>query len=228
MDIADRYGELLRRELCSAERFNDSAMSLGSSSVNTSFFRSNALLCSVTSCDHFFFVGIDISHRRTDSGRAPEACSLGLRATFLQWQRSPFGRALFPCLRGSRSLGLLSLSIFINYIDRGSLSTASSIIKSELHLDTTQLGFLPTAFFITYAPMQLVIGALVDRYDAGKILVAGFAVWSLATVLTGFAHGFTALLLVRLLLGLGESVAFPSYAKISREQFSKASSSAAC
>jgi MFS transporter, ACS family, D-galactonate transporter len=120
------------------------------------------------------------------------------------------------------ALGLLSVSIFINYIDRGNLSTASSIIKGELHLDTTQLGFLLTAFFITYAPMQLVIGALVDRYDAGKILVAGFAVWSLATVLTGFAHGFTALLLVRLLLGLGESVAFPSYAKILASNFSEA------
>ena len=206
-------------------------MSFGSSSVKTSFFRSSALLCSVTSCDHFFFVGISALYPpwAAYSGRAPEACSLGLRATFLQWQRyQPFGRALFPCLRGSRSLGLLSLSIFINYIDRGSLSTASSIIKGELHLDTTQLGFLPTAFFITYAPMQLVIGALVDRYDAGKILVAGFAVWSLATVLTGFAHGFTALLLVRLLLGLGESVAFPSYAKILASNFSKASSSAAC
>ena len=119
------------------------------------------------------------------------------------------------------SLGLMSLSIFINYIDRGNLATAAPIIKDELHLSATQLGFLLTAFFISYAPMQIVVGWLVDRFDAARVLLAGFVVWSIATALTGFAHGFASLLMIRLLLGVGESVAFPTYAKLLANNFSE-------
>ena len=117
------------------------------------------------------------------------------------------------------ALGLMSLSIFINYIDRGNLATAAPIIKDELHLSATQLGFLLTGFFITYAPMQIAVGWLVDRFDAARVLLAGFVVWSLATALTGFAQGFTGLLVLRLLLGVGESVAFPTYAKLLANNF---------
>ncbi|HEY2476099.1 MAG TPA: MFS transporter [Candidatus Cybelea sp.] len=117
---------------------------------------------------------------------------------------------------------LIGVSIFINYIDRGNLSTAATLVKNELHLSATQLGFLLTAFFITYMPMQPVVGWLVDRFTASRVLVAGFVVWSLATTLSGFAEGFTALFACRLILGLGESVSFPSAAKILAENVPEA------
>ncbi len=41
------------------------------------------------------------------------------------------------------------------------------------------------------------------------VLAVGVALWSVATLLTGFVTAFAALLLLRLLLGLGESVTFP-------------------
>lgn len=109
---------------------------------------------------------------------------------------------------------LAGLSILVNYIDRGNLSTAATLVKKELHLSATQLGFLMTAFFITYMPMQPVIGWLVDRFTASRVLVAGFCIWSLATILSGFAAGFGALFACRLLLGVGESVSFPATSKI--------------
>ena len=109
---------------------------------------------------------------------------------------------------------LMGVSIFINYIDRGNLATAATVVKIELHLNSSQLGFLLTAFFITYMPMQPVIGWLVDRFTASRVLVVGFFVWSLATLLTAFAGGFAALFAFRLLLGVGESVSVPSMAKI--------------
>lgn len=112
------------------------------------------------------------------------------------------------------TLVLLSLSVCINYVDRGNLSIAAPIIKNELRLSATQLGFLLTAFFVTYTPMQFVVGWLVDRYDAGRVLLAGYVLWSLATIGTGFAQGFAGLIALRLLLGVGESVAFPTYGKI--------------
>ncbi|OYV99647.1 MAG: hypothetical protein B7X11_05185, partial [Acidobacteria bacterium 37-65-4] len=72
------------------------------------------------------------------------------------------------------TLILLGLSVLINYIDRGNLATASPLIKYELGLSTTQLGFLLTAFFIAYAPMQIVVGWLVDRFGAARVLLTGF------------------------------------------------------
>jgi MFS transporter, ACS family, D-galactonate transporter len=46
------------------------------------------------------------------------------------------------------------------------------------------------------------------------VFAGGFFLWSIATIVTGLVHGFFMLLLLRLLLGVGESVAYPSYSKI--------------
>ncbi len=114
----------------------------------------------------------------------------------------------------NRVLFLLALSVLINYIDRSNLSIAAPLIKDELGLSAWQLGKLLSAFFWTYALMQIPAGWLVDRLDVKWVFAAGLFIWSTATAVTGALHGFAALLIVRVILGLGESVAFPSYSKI--------------
>jgi ACS family D-galactonate transporter-like MFS transporter len=114
----------------------------------------------------------------------------------------------------NRVLFLLMLSVLINYIDRSNLSIAAPLIKDELGLSAWQLGKLLSAFFWTYALMQIPAGWLVDRLDVKWVFAAGLFIWSAATAVTGALHGFAALLIVRVILGLGESVAFPSYSKI--------------
>jgi MFS family permease len=112
------------------------------------------------------------------------------------------------------ALLLLVLAIFINYIDRGNLSIAASTIKDELHISAKQLGDLLAAFFYTYTAMQFISGWLVDRFDVNRVLAAGFLLWSAATAATGIVHGFVLLLVMRMVLGIGEGVAFPSCSKI--------------
>lgn len=112
------------------------------------------------------------------------------------------------------ALVLLVVAVFINYIDRGNLSIAASTLKDELHISAKQLGDLLAAFFYTYTVMQFVVGWLVDRFDVNRVLAAGFLLWSATTAGTGFAHGFILLLIMRMILGIGESVAFPSCSKI--------------
>jgi MFS transporter, ACS family, D-galactonate transporter len=114
---------------------------------------------------------------------------------------------------------LLALSVFINYIDRGSLSIAVPALSEELHFSPAQLGILLSAFFWTYAGFQIVSGWLADRFNVNWVLAAGFFVWSLATATTGLVHGFQMILVMRLLLGTGESVAFPAYSKILAKHF---------
>jgi MFS family permease len=116
-------------------------------------------------------------------------------------------------------LFLLALSVLINYIDRSNLSIAAPLIKDELGISAWQLGKLLSAFFWTYALMQIPAGWLVDRFDVKWVFAAGFFLWSASTAITGLLHGFTALLIIRVILGLGESVAFPSYGKILGSHF---------
>jgi len=111
-------------------------------------------------------------------------------------------------------LFLLGLSVFINYVDRGNLSIAAPMLKDELGISASQLGVLLSAFFWTYACLQPFAGWLVDRWNVNYVFAGGFFLWSAATAATGMVHTFAALLVLRLLLGIGESAAFPSYSKI--------------
>ncbi len=109
---------------------------------------------------------------------------------------------------------LISVACLINYVDRGNLSIAAPTIQGELHITAAQLGILLSAFFYTYTAFIFISGWLVDRFDANWIFAIGFTLWSLATAATGFVHGFVMLLLMRLLLGAGESVIFPCSCKV--------------
>lgn len=112
------------------------------------------------------------------------------------------------------ALILLAICALINYVDRGNLSIAAPLLKDELRISVTQLGILLSAFFWTYTAMQLVSGWLVDRFDVNLVMVTGFLLWSAATTVTGLVQGFTMLLAMRWMLGIGESVMIPACSKI--------------
>jgi ACS family D-galactonate transporter-like MFS transporter len=118
-----------------------------------------------------------------------------------------------------RVLALLAFSVFINYVDRGNLSIAAPLLKIELHLSASQLGLLLSAFFWTYSVFQLPAGWLIDRFGVTWVLACGFFLWSVATGVTGLLHGFAALLAIRLVLGIGEAVAYPACSNILARHF---------
>jgi MFS family permease len=109
---------------------------------------------------------------------------------------------------------LLVISVCINYVDRGNISVASYDLKTALNLNPLQLGYLFSAFFWTYAGFMVLAGWLVEKYNVIWVYAIGYLIWSLATALTGLANSFVMLFGLRLLLGMSESVAYPSYSKI--------------
>ncbi len=119
--------------------------------------------------------------------------------------RPQLGRTVVP---------LLALVVLINYIDRGNLATAAPLIKGELHLTSTQIGLLISAFFWSYVPSHALVAWLIERVNAYRTLALGLALWGLATAASGLATGFVALLALRVLLGVGESAAFPCISKL--------------
>jgi MFS family permease len=119
----------------------------------------------------------------------------------------------------TRVLILLVLSVAINYFDRGVLSVSAPLLRRELSLSPTQMGLLFSAFFWSYSVFQLASGWLVDRYDVKRVFAAGFLLWSLATAAVGWITGFGWLLCARVILGIGESVAYPAYSRILARDF---------
>lgn len=114
----------------------------------------------------------------------------------------------------ARLVLLVTAAVFINYIDRGNLATAAPMIQDELHLSASQLGVLLSAFYYGYVVCMPAMGWLAERYGAKRVLAAGITIWSVATLTTGFAGSFVTLLVLRVLLGIGESVAFPCASKV--------------
>jgi MFS family permease len=115
----------------------------------------------------------------------------------------------------ARRIGLLlAVAVFMNYVDRGNLATAAPVVQRQFHLSASQIGILFSAFYWTYAISQIPAGWLAERFRVERVVAVGFAIWSVATLLTGIAGGFVTLLGLRLMLGLGESVAFPCSSKM--------------
>lgn len=104
--------------------------------------------------------------------------------------------------------------MFLNYVDRGAVGIAAPLMKSELGLSATAFGVIASAFFWVYAPIQFLVGWLCDRLSVYRLLAGGVLLWAVSTVLMGFAGGFVSLLLLRIMLGVGESIAFPGGSKI--------------
>src|SRR4029453_1655563 len=109
---------------------------------------------------------------------------------------------------------LLGASVFLNYVDRGAIAVAAPLMKGELNLSATEFGTAVSAFFWIYAPVQLIVGWLCDRFSVYKMMALGVIVWAASTLLMGLAGGFLSLLVLRVMLGIGESIAFPGSSKI--------------
>jgi MFS family permease len=109
---------------------------------------------------------------------------------------------------------LLGTAIFLNYVDRGAIAVAAPLLKGELGLSNEAYGLAFSAFFWVYAPVQLFAGWLCDRFSVYKLLALGIIIWAASTLLTGFVGGFASLFVLRIMLGIGESLAFPGSSKI--------------
>ncbi|MBN3756531.1 MFS transporter [Paraburkholderia sp. Tr-20389] len=110
-------------------------------------------------------------------------------------------------------LALMCAMSFIMYLDRVNLSAAAGLIRDDLHLSNTDIGFVFGAFAYTYAICQVIGGWFSDRMGAKTTLVLCATIWIIATVATGVAGGVVSLFCARMLLGIGEGAALPAQAR---------------
>jgi sugar phosphate permease len=106
-------------------------------------------------------------------------------------------------------LFLLFAGWIVAYLDRMVMSVALTSIGTDLQLSAASLGVVLSSFFAGYALMQIPGGWLADKYGSKKIMVIALVMWSLFTIVTGFAWSLTSMLIIRFLFGVGES-GFPA------------------
>ncbi|MCC6859834.1 MAG: MFS transporter [Bryobacterales bacterium] len=109
-------------------------------------------------------------------------------------------------------VGLLCVGFTIAYVDRTNLSIAlaSPEFKRLFQLTDTQRGLLNSAFFWSYALLQVPAGYFTDRYGVRLPYAASFLLWSAVSAASAMAGSFWHLFALRLLLGVGEAMVTPA------------------
>jgi ACS family D-galactonate transporter-like MFS transporter len=120
----------------------------------------------------------------------------------------PTAVAAPPTNRRFRVMGLLFVTVVINYLDRSNISIAAPSLTAEFHLDPVQLGLVFSAFSWTYTAFQLPGGWLVDRFHPRILYPTIIMLWSLATLSFGLANGLIALIALRMAVGFFEVPTF--------------------
>ena len=120
-------------------------------------------------------------------------------------------------------IGLLSLGMIIAYVDRSNISVALAVpeFKSLFKLTDHDRGMLNSAFFWSYAFLQIPAGWVVDRYGVKTPYAISFLFWSLVSAGTALASSFSQLFALRFLLGVGESVVTPASLRWIRFHFAE-------
>ena len=135
-------------------------------------------------------------------------------------QPNTSARLGFQASRAWKMVAILAAMLLLSFIDRYALTVLVGPIKQDLQLTDTQIGLLiGTAFGVFYSTAGLPIGYLIDRYNRRNLLTAGVLIWSLMTVLSGFAQDFTTLFIGRMGVGLGEAVLTPAAYSLIKDTF---------
>src|SRR5467141_3515288 len=108
---------------------------------------------------------------------------------------------------------------FLNYMDRW--VAAAPLVQKEFHLSDALIGLLGSAFLLVYAVAAIPFGYWGDRGVRKTVIGVGVAIWSIATLFTGFARSYSQLFLSRALVGIGEASYYPAGTSLMSDFFPK-------
>ncbi|MBW4618623.1 MAG: MFS transporter [Cyanosarcina radialis HA8281-LM2] len=119
---------------------------------------------------------------------------------------------------------VLGVTVFVNYLDRNNLALALPRIARDFGWNDREVGaygeWLLGAFFLSYALSNMLLGPLAERFGPKRSIIAAIAAFSLFTILSApLGQSLTALIVLRLLLGLGEGVHIPMSSAITSRWF---------
>jgi predicted MFS family arabinose efflux permease len=98
-----------------------------------------------------------------------------------------------------------AFAYFFAAVLRAITATLSPTLTQEFHLASGELGLLAGGYFLGFAVIQLPLGTWLDRHGPRKVILGFVAFAVLGCGAFAVAQGFTALLVARVLCGLGVS-----------------------
>lgn len=128
-----------------------------------------------------------------------------------------------PQYRGYVLFSLLIVYIF-NFIDRSIFNILVEPMKVSLRLEDWHMGLLGgLAFAIFYTTLGIPIARVAERRSRMLIIIISLSLWSLMTVMCGFATSFLTLFLFRMLVGVGEAGCTPPAQSVIADYFKPSS-----
>jgi MFS family permease len=120
-------------------------------------------------------------------------------------------------------LSLLALGVLIAFIDRATIASAIAAHSFVAHfgMSSVERGWISSAFFWSYGLVQVPMGWIVDRYGVKLPYTICFALWCVASALTGLVNTLFALILMRTLIGAAEAIVIPASYRWIRNHFSE-------
>src|SRR6185312_11093232 len=124
------------------------------------------------------------------------------------------GQATEPVARSiptkSLTLAAMSLGYGVVQLDVTIVNTALDSIGSSLGGGVSELQWVVSAYTIAFAALILTAGALGDRVGAKRVFMAGFAIFTAASVACGLAPDALTLIVARAVQGLGAAILVPN------------------
>jgi EmrB/QacA subfamily drug resistance transporter len=108
------------------------------------------------------------------------------------------------------ALGVLCLSLLAIVVDNTIVNVALPTLARELDADLSQLQWVVDAYTLVFAGLLLVAGALGDRYGRRRTLLAGLAVFGIASACAAYAGGAGPLIAARAVMGAGAAFIMPA------------------
>ena len=124
-----------------------------------------------------------------------------------------------PTRKRFQILGLIFVSVVINYMDRTNIAVAASALSDELSLSSVQMGLIFSAFGWTYSIFQIPGGITVDLIKVRVLYPFILTAWSIATLVQGLVSSFAALIGCRMAIGVFEAPSYPCNNKIATSWF---------
>lgn len=119
------------------------------------------------------------------------------------------------------TVGLFTLIYILSFVDRQIVAVLGTQIRDALELSNFQIGLLyGPAFSFIYALAGIPMGHLADQISRKAMICTGLMIWSVMTVLSGFAASFTFLVTARIFVGLSQAMLSPAVYSYLADTFS--------
>lgn len=126
------------------------------------------------------------------------------------------GKAAHPRL----ALATTILASSLAFVDGSVVNVGLPAIGRSLHADAGALQWVVNAYLLPLSALLLLGGAAGDRFGRRRLLIAGVALFALASLGSAIASGRTGLLVSRLLQGIGAAILMPNSLAILGQMFS--------